>query len=61
MRRVRVAERWFEHEAIDDGVVRIIEANVDPFLQANLFLVRGRDRDLLVDSGLGLASLREEA
>jgi glyoxylase-like metal-dependent hydrolase (beta-lactamase superfamily II) len=57
---VRVADRWFRHEIVDEGVVRITEPNVDPFLQANLFLIRGRDRDLLVDSGLGLASLRAE-
>ena len=57
---MRVAERWFEHESVDEGVVRITEPNVDPFLRANLFLVRGRDRDVLVDSGLGLAPLREE-
>jgi glyoxylase-like metal-dependent hydrolase (beta-lactamase superfamily II) len=57
---MRVAERWFEHETLEDGVFRITEPNVDPFLRANLFLVRGRDRDLLVDAGLGLASLREE-
>jgi glyoxylase-like metal-dependent hydrolase (beta-lactamase superfamily II) len=57
---VRVADRWFEHETVDEGVVLITEPNVDPFLRANLFLVRGRDRDLLVDSGLGLGSLRDE-
>ena len=57
---MRVADRWFEHKTVDDGVVLITEPNVDPFLRANLFLIRGRDRDLLVDSGLGLASLREE-
>ena len=57
---MRVAERWFEHETVDDGVVLITEPHVDPFLRANLFLVRGRDRDLLVDSGLGLGSLRTE-
>lgn len=57
---MRVAERWFEHQTLDDGVVRIREPYVDPFLQANLFLVRGRDRDLLVDTGLGIGSLREE-
>jgi glyoxylase-like metal-dependent hydrolase (beta-lactamase superfamily II) len=57
---VRVADRWFEHETVDDGVVRITEPHVDPFLRANLYLVRGRDRDLLVDAGLGLASLRTE-
>ena len=60
MRRVRVAERWFQDETIEDGIVRITEPRVDPFLRANLFLVRGRDKDLLVDSGLGLASLRGE-
>ncbi|HKE53401.1 MAG TPA: MBL fold metallo-hydrolase [Actinomycetota bacterium] len=57
---MRVAERWFEYRTVDEGIVLITEPNVDPFLRANLFLVRGRDRDLLVDSGLGLASLREE-
>lgn len=57
---MQVAERWFEHREIDDGVVLIREPYVDPFLQANLFLVRGRERDLLVDSGLGLAPIRTQ-
>jgi glyoxylase-like metal-dependent hydrolase (beta-lactamase superfamily II) len=57
---LQVVEHWFEHREIDDGVVLIREPYVDPFLQANVFLVRGRERDLLVDSGLGLASLRTQ-
>ncbi|HET7235710.1 MAG TPA: MBL fold metallo-hydrolase [Actinomycetota bacterium] len=57
---MRVAERWFEHREIDEGVVLIREPYVDPFLRANLFLIRGRDRDLLVDAGLGLAPLRTQ-
>jgi glyoxylase-like metal-dependent hydrolase (beta-lactamase superfamily II) len=57
---MKVAERWFAHETVDDDVVRIVEPHVDPFLRANLYLVRGRDRDLLVDAGLGLASLRAQ-
>ncbi|HSJ50257.1 MAG TPA: MBL fold metallo-hydrolase [Actinomycetota bacterium] len=57
---MHVADRWFAHEVVADGVVRIVEPHVDPFLRANLYLVRGRHRDLLVDSGLGLASLRDE-
>jgi glyoxylase-like metal-dependent hydrolase (beta-lactamase superfamily II) len=57
---VRVAERWFEHEEVDEGVLRIRESHVDPFLQANMFLIRGRDRDVLVDTGLGIGSLRAE-
>jgi len=54
---VQVAERWFEHRQIEEGVVLIREPYVDPFLQANLFLVRGRERDLLVDTALGLAPI----
>ncbi|HEY7659332.1 MAG TPA: MBL fold metallo-hydrolase [Actinomycetota bacterium] len=57
---MRVAERWFEHGPVDDGVVRILEPHVDPFLRANLFLVRGAERDLLVDTGLGIASVRDQ-
>jgi glyoxylase-like metal-dependent hydrolase (beta-lactamase superfamily II) len=57
---VRVAERWFEHATVGDGIVRIIEPHVDPFLRANLYLVSGRDRDVLIDAGLGLASLKDE-
>ena len=55
-----MAERWFERDTVGDGLVRITEPHVDPFLRANLYLVRGRDRDLLIDAGLGLASLRAE-
>ena len=55
---MRVAEHWFEHRKIDEGLLLIREPYVDPFLQANLFLVRGGERDLLVDTGLGLAPLR---
>jgi glyoxylase-like metal-dependent hydrolase (beta-lactamase superfamily II) len=55
-----VADRWFSHREVADGVIEIREPYVDPFLQANLYLVRGRDRDALIDSGLGLGRLREE-
>jgi glyoxylase-like metal-dependent hydrolase (beta-lactamase superfamily II) len=57
---VRVAERWFEPELVDVGLVRFSEPRVAPFLRATLFLVRGRDRDALIDSGLGIVPLREE-
>jgi glyoxylase-like metal-dependent hydrolase (beta-lactamase superfamily II) len=57
---MQIAERWFSHREIAEGVIEIREPYVDPFLQANLYLVRGRDRDALIDSGLGLGSLREE-
>src|SRR5918999_3062262 len=57
---MRVADRWFEVATVDDGLLRIVEPHVDPFLRGNMYLVRGRARDLLVDAGLGIASLRDE-
>ncbi len=57
---MRVAERWFEHREIDDGVLLLSEPHVDPIVRGNFFLVRGRDRDLLVDGGMGIAPVRQE-
>ena len=57
---MRVADGWFDVAEIDDGILRITEPHAVPLIRANLFLVRGRDRDLLVDSGLGIGSLRED-
>jgi glyoxylase-like metal-dependent hydrolase (beta-lactamase superfamily II) len=37
------------------------EPHVAAFARCNIWHVRGRDRDLLIDTGLGLASLREAA
>jgi glyoxylase-like metal-dependent hydrolase (beta-lactamase superfamily II) len=55
-----VAERWFDVDEVDEGVLLITEPHALPLIRANLFLVRGRDRDLLIDSGLGIGSLRAE-
>jgi glyoxylase-like metal-dependent hydrolase (beta-lactamase superfamily II) len=46
--------------SLGDGVTRIRESHVDPGLRCNIWHLEGRDRDLLIDSGLGLRSLREE-
>lgn len=57
---MRVADRWFERREVAEGVIRLTEPHALPLIRANLYLVRGRDRDMLVDSGLGIASLRDE-
>ena len=49
---------WFSVTEHADGVVLITEPHVHPFLRANTWLMRGRDRDLLVDSGLGVMPIR---
>lgn len=55
-----VAERWFEREDHPDGITRLYEPHVAPLLRCNIFHVRGRDRDLIVDTGVGVASVRDE-
>lgn len=53
-----IAEDWFERTAIEPGVTRIQEPHVDILVRANLWHVRGRDRDLLIDGGMGVVALR---
>ncbi|WP_420394342.1 MBL fold metallo-hydrolase [Acuticoccus sp.] len=57
-RRMRPADPWFAVEWHPDGVVRIWEPHVSRLLRANIWLIAGRDRHLLVDAGMGVASLR---
>lgn len=58
---MRIAETWFERERVDDDITLIWEPHVDPLLRCNIWHIRGRDRDLLVDTGMGICSLREAA
>lgn len=58
---VQIADHWFERKRIDSDITFLWEPHVDPFVRCNIWHVRGRDRDLLVDTGLGVASLREAA
>ncbi|HEX9122707.1 MAG TPA: MFS transporter [Actinomycetota bacterium] len=53
-----VAERWFEGRDVGDGVTLLWEPYVDPYLLTNVWHVRGRDRDLVVDTANGLGRLR---
>jgi glyoxylase-like metal-dependent hydrolase (beta-lactamase superfamily II) len=56
-RALPVCEAWFEVESAGPGLFRISEPHVDVLLRANAWLQLGRDRDLIVDSGNGLAAL----
>lgn len=38
----------------------IYEPHVHPYLRCSIWHIRGRDRDLLIDTGLGLSPLRDE-
>jgi glyoxylase-like metal-dependent hydrolase (beta-lactamase superfamily II) len=49
---------WYETIGMGEGVTLIHEPWIKPFYRCNIWHVRGRDRDLLFDTGLGHVSLR---
>lgn len=51
------AHDWYETMRMSDEVTLIHEPWIKPFYRCNMWHVRGRDRDLLFDSGLGHFSL----
>ena len=59
-RRLAVADKWYEVHDIGGGVNRILETHVASWMRCNMWLVRGRDHDILIDSGLGLRPLKAE-
>ncbi|SIT00560.1 Glyoxylase, beta-lactamase superfamily II [Roseivivax lentus] len=56
----RVAPKdWYRLRRRDDGITLIDEPHIEEFYRCNIWHVRGRDRDMMVDSGMGVVSLRE--
>jgi glyoxylase-like metal-dependent hydrolase (beta-lactamase superfamily II) len=58
---LQIADRWFEFERLADGITRIWEPHVIRVMQCNIWHVRGRHRDLIIDTGMGIASLAKAA
>ncbi|MBN9672466.1 MBL fold metallo-hydrolase [Roseibium aggregatum] len=54
------AEIWYETRKVGDDVTYICEPFIEEFYRCNIWHVRGRDKDMLVDSGMGVVSLREQ-
>lgn len=48
---------WFSFRSLGDGLTLITEPHVVPLLRCNIWHIRGRDTDLVVDTGLGVSSL----
>lgn len=51
-------DAWYETVPFADGVTLIHEPWMPPFFRGHMWLVRGRDRDLVIDAGLGHVPLR---
>jgi glyoxylase-like metal-dependent hydrolase (beta-lactamase superfamily II) len=53
-----VADTWFTATRIDDDTTLILEPQIHVLEQANLWLVEGRDRDMIIDTGMGVVPIR---
>lgn len=58
MKRINPQD-WYRVERKTDDISLISEPFIKEFYRCNCWHVRGRDRDMLVDSGMGVVSLRE--
>ncbi len=57
---IGIADRWFERRTMDHGVTLLWEPHVIRLMQCNIWHVRGSERDLIIDTGMGVASLVDE-
>jgi len=48
---------WYAQQSVGDGVTLVWERQLKPFYRCNIWHVRGRDKDLLIDSGMGIRPL----
>jgi len=55
-----IARDWYRSTARGDGITLIHEIHVARWLRCNIWHVRGRDRDLIIDTGMGLRPLTAE-
>lgn len=53
-----VAETWYQATRIDDDTTLILEPHVHVLERANLWLVEGQTRDMILDTGMGVVPLR---
>ena len=49
---------WWRIRPLSDGVTWIDEPHITEFYRCNVWHIRGRDGDMLVDSGMGVVPLR---
>lgn len=55
-----IADRWFERRSVDGAITLLWEPHVAELMRCNIWFVQGRDRDLIIDTGMGVTSLVDE-
>ncbi len=58
MKKRIAAEDWYRVTRLSDDVSLISEPFIQEFYRCNVWHVRGREGDMLIDSGMGVVSLR---
>lgn len=53
-----MAADWYSGKIVEPGLALVAEPAVHDYFRANVFVLRGRDRDLVVDTGMGIVPLR---
>ena len=51
-----IADTWFSIAPYSPGILLLRETHLNPYTVGDIWLVRGRDRDLVIDSGCGMVS-----
>jgi glyoxylase-like metal-dependent hydrolase (beta-lactamase superfamily II) len=49
---------WYVASDLGQGITLIDQPHVHPFVRANIWHIRGSERDILIDCGLGVSSLK---
>ncbi|MEB8386298.1 MBL fold metallo-hydrolase [Rhodobacteraceae bacterium KMM 6894] len=55
-----VAKDWYKARIVGEGITHIHEIHVARWLRCNIWHVKGRDRDLIIDTGMGLRPMIKE-
>ncbi len=56
---LEVADRWWSRTPLDDGITLLTEPHVHRVIRCNVWHVRGRHRDLVVDTSVGVSSVAD--
>lgn len=56
---MQIKKDWYAKRKYGNNVIRIWEPYVSRDVGCNIWLILGRDKNLLIDSGLGVSSLRD--
>ncbi len=51
-----VADLWFSIKACENNILLLRESHIDPYAVGDIWIVRGEDHDLVIDTGCGMVA-----